>query len=191
ADRTSRTLTVYLGGTNSSAKLRAYLSDGSAADIIQTTAVAAGTYYTTYAFTYSSGAPGQTLNVEWTQTSSGGSVSLAGATLAGGAGSTAPPSTAPGSVTASQGTSPTTVTVNWTSASGATGYTISRSTTSGVRGNSVGTSQQTQFTDSSVTPAVNYYYSVAGTNNNGTGPVSAQALGFAGSGGGTTAPGTP
>ena len=81
ADTTPRTLTVYVGGTDSGGKLIAHLSDGSAPDFMETRAATAGAYDVAYTLTYHAGSSGQTLYVKWTQSVGTGSVSLAGATL--------------------------------------------------------------------------------------------------------------
>ena len=84
ADKTARTLTVYVGGYQSAGHLRAYLSDGSAEDFVANTQTAGGAYYVTYKLTYTAGQAGQLLYVNWTQGSTNGNVTFAGATLSGG-----------------------------------------------------------------------------------------------------------
>ena len=96
------------------------------------------------------------------------------------AGTLPTPPAAPTNVAASDGTSPTSVTVTWTASSGATGYSIFRSTTSGTTGSSVGTSTTTSFTDNTVISGVLYYYSVVATNSAGSSAPSTQNSGFAG-----------
>ncbi len=81
ADGNMRTLIVYVGGTNTGGTFTAHLSDASAPDYVDTTALASGSYDRNYTLTYSAGAPGQTLTVTWAMTSGNGNVSLSGATL--------------------------------------------------------------------------------------------------------------
>ena len=190
ADTTTRTLNVYLGGWNSIGKMRAYLSDGSAEDIVDVNPVGQGSYYFTYSFTYKAAHAGQLLYVEWTQAGANGNLTLAGATLSGGSTSTSTPPSQPVGLTASQGTSSSGVTVTWTPATGATLYTIYRSTTSGTQGTSVGTSSSATFTDTTVTAGITYWYSVVAANSAGSSPVSAQVSGYA-STTTTSAPATP
>ncbi len=90
----------------------------------------------------------------------------------------APPGV-PTNVAASDGTSPTSVSVTWTAVSGATSYTIYRSPTAGAQGSLVGTSTVASFADGTVTPGVVYYYGVTATNAGGTSALSAQNSGFA------------
>ena len=177
ADTNPRTLTVYVGGFNSSGHLRAYLSDGSAEDFIATTSTSSGAYYIAYTLTYTAGQSGQLLYVQWTQASSSGNVTIAGATLTGGSAPTTPPVT-PTGITATQGTSATGVTLNWSAASGATGYTLYRSTVAGTQGTVLTSTTGTSFTDASAAPGTTYYYSIAATNSNGSSSVSAQVSGY-------------
>ncbi|HTV78400.1 MAG TPA: fibronectin type III domain-containing protein, partial [Steroidobacteraceae bacterium] len=177
ADTNPRTLTVYVGGYNSAGHLRAFLSDGSAEDFIATTSTSSGNYYIAYTLTYTAGQSGQLLYVQWTQASSSGNVSFAGATLTGGSVATTPPPT-PTGITASQGTSSTGVTVSWSPATGATGYTIYRSGVSGTLGTVLTTTAGTSFTDTTAVPGTTYYYSIAATNSDGSSTVSAQVSGY-------------
>jgi hypothetical protein len=83
ADATQRTLIVHVGGWNSGGTLTVQLSDGSAADYIDTTPMDSGVYSRNYTLTYRASAPGQTLRVTWTMTSgpSWGNITLSGAAL--------------------------------------------------------------------------------------------------------------
>ncbi len=90
ADSTVRTLTVLVGGSKSAATFTAHLSDGSAADFIDTTSVAAGQYARAYTITYSA-AGTATLTVSWTQASAIGNVTLNAAAVTG----SPPPNVAP------------------------------------------------------------------------------------------------
>ena len=51
ADKTLRTLTIYAGGINTTAKLTAHLSDGTAADYVSTVS-GVGLYTNTFTITY-------------------------------------------------------------------------------------------------------------------------------------------
>jgi hypothetical protein len=84
ADPIERTLTVYVGGSNSGGTLVAKLSDGSGPSFTSTTATASGRYDIAYTITYYAASPHQKLTVTWTQTSGTGNVTLSGAALSGG-----------------------------------------------------------------------------------------------------------
>lgn len=81
ADTVSRTLTVYLGGWNSTGALRVSLSDGSAAEINQNVSDT-GLFARAVTVTYAAASAGQTLTFSFIQSSSGGLVGVQGATLA-------------------------------------------------------------------------------------------------------------
>ncbi len=83
ADRTTRTLTVHVGGWNSAGQLQATLSDGSVLPYSDTTALALGSYYRDYTFTYQAASANQTLRVTWTMTDGTGNVTLSSAALKG------------------------------------------------------------------------------------------------------------
>src|SRR6185437_14261167 len=83
ADTTSRTLTVHVGGWNSSGTFTAHLSDGSASDFTDTTTAVSGQYDRNYTLTYKAGSAGQTITLKWVMASGGGNVTLNGAALAG------------------------------------------------------------------------------------------------------------
>jgi hypothetical protein len=87
---------------------------------------------------------------------------------------------APTNVSASDGTSATTVTVTWSASSGATSYTLYRSTSVGTLGSSIGTTNNLSFTDTTVTAGTLYYYSVVATGAGGSSAPSAQDSGYAG-----------
>jgi hypothetical protein len=82
ADTTSRTLTVHVGGWRSGGTLTAHLSDGSAADFVDTTPLANGIYDRNYTLSYQATKPLQTLTVTWVMNSGSGNVALQGAALA-------------------------------------------------------------------------------------------------------------
>jgi hypothetical protein len=92
ADTTQRTLIVYVGGYKSGGKLTAHLSDGSAADFVDSSMLGASTgtdgshYYATYTLTYKAASAGQTLTVSWIMASDAGSgnITLQAAALQGG-----------------------------------------------------------------------------------------------------------
>jgi hypothetical protein len=175
ADTTARTLKVYVGGSASGGKLVAHLSDGSVSDYTDTAFSGTGQYDAVYTLTYQAASIGQQLVVSWTQASGTGNVTLQGAALA-----PAPigPSI-PTAVSASDGTSATSVTVMWTASTNATSYFVYRSTAAGQLGTSVGTTSTTSLTDTSVTPGTLYYYSVVAVGAGGKSVPSAQNSGYA------------
>ena len=81
ADTTQRTLIVYVGGSNSTGKLTAHLSDVSAADYVDTSLNGSGRYDGFYTLTFKAASAGKQLRVTWTQTAGTGSVSLQAAAL--------------------------------------------------------------------------------------------------------------
>ena len=173
ADTATRTLYVYVGGWSSGGKLVAHLSDGSAVDYVNTSFSSSnGILQAVYTLTYRAASAGQQLVVQWTQTSGTGNVKLQAVALAG------PP--VPANVSASDGTSATSVTVTWSPSSGATSYTVYRSTSVGTLGSSIGTTNNLSFTDTTVTAGTLYYYSVVATSAGGNSAPSAQDSGYAG-----------
>ena len=89
ADTVGRTLIVHVGGYNSAGTLTAHLSDNSAPDFTDTTAIVIGSYDRNYTLTYVSASAGQTLTVTWKMIAAtgGGNVTLSAAAMAGGGGS--------------------------------------------------------------------------------------------------------
>jgi hypothetical protein len=81
ADPSSRTLVVHVGGFSSGGTLTAHLSDGSAADFVDTTVSVSGQYDRNYTLSYNAGAAGQTLTVTWKLSAGTGNVTLNGAAL--------------------------------------------------------------------------------------------------------------
>jgi hypothetical protein len=81
ADTTPRTLIIYVGGINSTGKLTAHLSDGSAADFVDMSLTGSGRYGGTYTLTFKSASAGQQLVVTWTQAAGTGSISLQAAAV--------------------------------------------------------------------------------------------------------------
>jgi hypothetical protein len=88
ADTTTRTLKFYCGGWASTGKITAHLSDGSAADYVDSsqTAAAGTSFNSVYTLTYKAASAGQTLTVTWLENAdnsgnSTGNVSLQAATL--------------------------------------------------------------------------------------------------------------
>ena len=71
--------------------------------------------------------------------------------------------------------STTSLTVNWTSSTGATSYNVYRSPSSSGTYSQMGTTSSTSFGDTGLTPNTTYWYKVAGTNANGTGSQSASS----------------
>lgn len=175
ADLSTRTLVIYIGGFNSGGLLTAHVSDGSSSDYSDASLSSTGRYDGVYTLTYRASAPGQQLTVTWTLTSGAGSVSLQSAALFSNA---APPTAIPALVTASDGTSPTNVTIGWVSVPNATSYTIYRSTVAGTPGAPIGTSASATFADTTAQPGVFYYYSVSATGPGGTSGASAQDIGY-------------
>jgi len=105
AGPTRTAVTIYVGGWASSGTLRAHLSDSSAADYTNTTAVAAGQYVRAYTITYAAASAGQRLVLTWTQASSGGNVTLNGVALGVAvAANRAPTITTPAAQSGTQGT---------------------------------------------------------------------------------------
>jgi hypothetical protein len=88
----------------------------------------------------------------------------------GGGGGSPPP--APTGLTATPGNDA--VTLSWTASAGAVSYNVERSTTSGGPYTTVGTPTTTDFTDTSVTNGVTYFYVVDAADLAGTSPNSAQ-----------------
>ncbi len=68
------------------------------------------------------------------------------------------------------------VTLSWTSSAGATSYSVYRATTSGAEGSTaVGMAAGAAYTDTGLTNNVQYYYTVAAENSNGTSAQSNEA----------------
>jgi len=84
-----------------------------------------------------------------------------------------PPNT-PTNVTATAN-SESSITVSWSSVTGATGYHVYRSTTATGTYDSVGTSTTTSYTNTSLSENTTYYYKVASYNSGGTGNQSSYA----------------
>ena len=81
ADTNVRTLTVHIGGYNSSGTLTAKLSDGSAANFVDTSTLVNGQYDRNYTLTYNAGKANQSLTVSWVLASGNGNVTLTAAGL--------------------------------------------------------------------------------------------------------------
>ena len=81
AGTASRTLIIYVGGSNSVGKLTAHLSDASAPDFIDTSLSGSGRYDGFYTLDFHAASGGQKLQITWTQLSGSGSISLQGAAL--------------------------------------------------------------------------------------------------------------
>lgn len=88
ADTTVRTLTMHVGGWYSGGTLTASLSDGSALNYLDVTAVISGQYDRNYTLIYKADSAGQTLTVTWEMTSGTGNVTLNGVALQGGSSGT-------------------------------------------------------------------------------------------------------
>jgi len=128
--------------------------------------------------------PGTVYYYGVTATGSGGTSALSAQDSGYAAVPPPPPPAAPTGVSASDGTSATSVTVSWSASSGATSYTVYRSTTAGAQGSSLGTTAGTSFNDATATPGTVYYYGVTATGSGGTSALSSQDSGYAASGGG-------
>ena len=95
--------------------------------------------------------------------------------------------TAPTGVTASDGTSSSSVVVSWTAVAGASYYTVYRSTGSVFSAATVmGTSTTTSYTDSSVTVSQVYYYWVKANSASAASSESTPDTGYAETGGATS-----
>ena len=81
ADTTTRTLLIYVGGTDSSGTLTAHLSDFSASDLNNVPVSGTGRYDAFYTLIFKAGSAGQQLQVTWTQTGGTGGIALQGAAL--------------------------------------------------------------------------------------------------------------
>lgn len=87
--------------------------------------------------------------------------------------------TPPASVTASDGTSPSVVTVSWSAVPGALGYRIYRNEGNSTVGlTDLGTSSGTGFTDSTALSGVTYWYFVTASNATSTSGYSAGDAGY-------------
>jgi hypothetical protein len=81
ADANARILNVHVGGFNSGGTFTAHLSDSSAADYVDSTALVSGAYDRNYTLAYTAASPGQTLTISWVTATGGGNVTLSGAAL--------------------------------------------------------------------------------------------------------------
>jgi len=81
ADTSVRTLTIHVGGWNSSGRFTAHLSDGSALDFTDVSPSYGNQYDRNYTLTYQAASAGQTLTVAWVVNSGTGNVSLSAAAL--------------------------------------------------------------------------------------------------------------
>ncbi len=85
----------------------------------------------------------------------------------------------PTGVSASDGTSTSSVAISWNASSGATSYTIYPSTISGAQGAAIGSSPTTTFTDTTPVPGTIYYYGITATGPGGVSALSTQDSGHA------------
>jgi hypothetical protein len=83
ADTTVQSLVVHVGGWMSGGTLTAHLSDNSAPDFTDVTAVTNNQYDRNYTLTYSAASSGRSLTISWTMTSGSGNVTLNAAALTG------------------------------------------------------------------------------------------------------------
>jgi hypothetical protein len=181
---TARTLTLYVGGANSTGRLTARLSDGSAQEVSSAGEIQSAVP-TTSCRPFPTAPKRRAAAVRAVaQVAGAGNVTLQAAALAGGVAS---PPAVPTNVNASDGTSPTSVTITWTAVSGAVNYTVYRSTSAGTQGSAIGSPTTNTFTDTTATPGLVYYYRVTATGVGGTSAPSSNDSGFAA----LAAPGVP
>ena len=180
ADTTARVLRVYVGVNNMRARFTARLSDGSAADIVDSTFFNGGASDGAFLMVYKAGSAGQTMTVTWSEVGpdgdqAGGTINIKAATL-----QTLPPP-------------PTGVTNNLTAAAlvtgrvklswdeqstGNSGYSVERApNVAGVPGTfvQIGTTTNPNyyFFDGTTSPATKYFYRVRPINfANVAGPAS-------------------
>jgi hypothetical protein len=81
ADTTDRTLTLYVGGQQSTCTVTAHLSDGSAADYVASAKDQGKLFTVTITLAYRAASAGQTLTVDWAVTSNTGFAHVQSATL--------------------------------------------------------------------------------------------------------------
>ena len=81
ADTTPKTLKLYVGLWNSSSRLEAVLSDGSASPLIDNSLVSGTVLNGVYTLNYRAATNGQTLTLKWTATSDTGNITLQAASL--------------------------------------------------------------------------------------------------------------
>ena len=75
---------LYVGGANSTGRLTARLSDGSAQSLFGSEIQSAGAYDVVQTISYRANSAGQRLYVQWAQVAGAGNVTLQAAALAGG-----------------------------------------------------------------------------------------------------------
>ena len=81
ADMTPKTLKLYVGLWNSSSRLEAVLSDGSASPLIDNSLVSGTVLNGVYTLNYRAATNGQTLTIKWTATTDSGNITLQAASL--------------------------------------------------------------------------------------------------------------
>ena len=81
ADTTPKTLKLYVGLWNSSSRLEAVLSDGSASPFIDNSLVSGTVLNGVYTLDYRAATSGQTLTIKWTATTDSGNITLQAASL--------------------------------------------------------------------------------------------------------------
>ena len=177
ADTRPRTLKVYVGGYQSGGTLTASLSDDTSGSsfYVDSSAGQSGLgntdgnhYYAVYTLTYQAASANQSLTVAWTQNSSGGNVSLVGATLSG----AKPPLPSAPVITATAGTNR--VHIAWTPPTGGSQYNVKRSASSTGTYTTIGTTSNAYFDDTTALNGTTYYYVVSAVNSTGEGPNSNQ-----------------
>jgi hypothetical protein len=119
ADRTTRTVTLYLGGYLAAGAITAHISDDSAPDYVDRSfSNLSGSFCAVYTITYQAGAASQHLTVTWLVDSGlgGGNVTLQAATLQGGGASPEEIMFVPAGMSAG----PTGCSLSWSGATGPT-----------------------------------------------------------------------
>ena len=112
------------------------------------------------------------------------------ATTSSSGGGTSVPSTPTGVYATAQSSS--SISISWSSVSGATGYYIYRSSSASGTYSQVGTSSSTSWTNTGLSASTTYYYKVAAYNSAGTGSQSSYDYATTqASGGGITVPSAP
>jgi fibronectin type 3 domain-containing protein len=183
ADTTPRVLRVYVGVRNFRGQLVARLSDGSAADAVNSSLFSTAGADTggVYTIPYRAGSAGQTLSVTWQVLPPDGDVTDANARIYLKAAALQPAPPPPtGNITSLAASSLNSGRTNlsWTDqATNEIGYNIERAPdNAGTPGTftNIGTTTGLGFLDATTTPGTKYYYRVKPYNFGGEGPASNQ-----------------
>jgi hypothetical protein len=177
ADTNPRVLRIYVGVVNFRGQLIARLSDGSAADVIDSTLFNTGAADGVFTLTYKAGSPGQTLNVSWAvlppdgdPTAAASRISLKAATLS----IPPPPPTGVTSALAAQALPSGRTLLTWTDQStGEAWYVVERAPdNAGAPGvfAQVGQASALRFYDRTAVVGTRYHYRLRPANLGGEGP---------------------